>query len=83
MCMWRCKLPRRSVSRPGALFCSMVYNPGYLKDAVWAVCTVRGLHPLHHYRCTQRSLGWNMWMIQEAQGLQSSFGLARHWSCSV
>ena len=28
MRMWRCKSPPPSVSRPGAMFCSMAYSPG-------------------------------------------------------
>ena len=43
MRMWRCRSPRRHVSRSGAMFCSVAYPLGYLKDAV---CAVRRLHPL-------------------------------------
>ena len=37
MHMRRCESPRCSVSRPGAMVCSVAYHPGYFKGAVWAV----------------------------------------------
>ena len=37
--------PPHSVPSPGAVLCSMAYNPGYLNDAACAVRAVRGRHP--------------------------------------
>ena len=52
MRMWRCKSPRRSVLRPGAMFCSIAHDPGRSKDAACAVRVVRGRHP--HWRLHTR-----------------------------
>jgi hypothetical protein len=62
MRMLHCKSPRGSASRPGAMFCSMAYTPGHLKDSVFAERVVRGRLPCfrglcRHAACVQQGKG--------------------------